>query len=188
MSEEYNTSPYDDDSVVEDSTVDEPMSKSEYKDAKNDLRHKREIYRLIEKNKMYDDNEDRKRAEIMAEKDPGGEKDLLKKYGPEGPHDSHIMNFLTSSDPLEGITDLYEDRVNYAMLDMKNHFRHRTTRHKITKQFKYKGYNKYDRKIAAEILANQAEYGNEALDSARLERHLSGVGSGRNRSNEGPDM
>lgn len=183
MSEEYNTDPQD---VNVDSY--DQMSKENYKTAISDLRHQRAISRMIEKNKMLDDIEDNKRAEILAQKDPGGEKDLLKKYGPEGPHDSPIMNFLTSSDPLEGITDLYEDRVNYMKLDAKNKVRHRVTREKVSHRLNKKGYSKYDRRIASEILANQAQYGNEALDSARLERHLSGVGSGRNRSNESPDM
>lgn len=183
MSEEYNTDPHD---VNVDSY--DPMTKENYKNAISDLRHQRAISRMIEKNKMLDDIEDNKRAEILAQKDPGGEKDLLKKYGPEGPHDSHIMNFLTSSDPLEGITDLYEDRVNYMKLDAKNKVRHRITRGKVSHRLNKKGYNKYDRKIASEILANQAQYGNEALDSARLERHLHGLGAGNARDRQEADM
>lgn len=193
MSDEYNTSPYDDGDFGDDdmsltSNERKPMSKNELKSAQLDLRHKRKISKMIERDKLHDNIEDGRRTEIMEERDPGGEKKVLEKYGPDGPHDNPVMNFLTSSDPMGGVTDFLEDRMNYKIMDATNKGRHQITKHRVSHRLKHKGYDKNDRKLASEILANQAEYGNDALDSARLERHISDLGKDGSQSENNTDM
>lgn len=132
------------------------------------VRDARKLARLVEKDKLRHNIRREQSEELTSFNQPGGFEKRLEKYMPnDGEYESPVMNFLMSSDPLSGVSQMIEDQATYGATIIKDDLRYKKTNLQVRNILKGRDMSASDAKALGEIITNESRYGTQAMDSAR---------------------